>query len=139
MAIVDLNTICTDRDWNDSIKFPGRFDTVRYENTDDPLEVIHRSKMWAPPAALGAGALLVPVTHYIAIKNMSKTEQVLLYFATFEQGVGIEVVIEPQLLVQFPDLDPVTQPPEVRTDAAITNNYAEIEVLHIGWIYYEQF
>jgi hypothetical protein len=129
MSIADLLPVTTSRDWNDVIKFPGRFTTVRYEDAIAPLDTIHRIQI-APVAAPAGGAPLDPMTHLIVIKNMSKTDQVEFNFATLADGNQVQATIEPEQMVAFPDLDPAIVPQLIRS---LGTNPCECEIFEIGW------
>lgn len=141
MAILTVRPETVHRDWDDVKKFAGHpFEEYTYEapTQDDPYGVIHRVE-WAIPVATGPlGSPLDPVDRYIAVKNYSRTDTVLLYFDTVtNQGDPLEIAILPGHWVEVVDLDVTTQP-RIRTDPTLTSNSVECEILEVGYTIFEE-
>ena len=133
MAILWVQPDTTHRDWDDVIKFPGRFDSYTYGNeVDEKYDMTHRVEWAIPAAAAGGGAMLDPLHRYLAIKNMG-TDPVLLHFNTQANSPlpEMEVTILPGHWVEYADLWMTVQP-SIRVDSALYSSPMECEVLQIG-------
>jgi hypothetical protein len=120
------------RDFNDVVKYPGRFNWVTYSETEG---VIHKALIYAD----AGGVNLEPVDQYLVVKNMSHINVTLTFNtalnAVVNPGTDMDVTILPGQMKAYPDLDPAFTP--YLTSAAA----AECEVILIGfpeWPDYEQ-
>jgi len=136
MAVLSVTPETTHRDWDDIIKYPGRFGEFMYNGADlEPEEVwdlTHRVE-WAPPAAAaGGGNMLDPLHRYLAVKNYG-VDPVLLHFNTQANSPNeaFEVTILPGHWVEYVDLWMTVQP-SIRVDSALYSSPMECEVLQIG-------
>ncbi len=133
MSVLYVIPSGTNRDWNDVIKAPNRFDGFLYG--DDSLEffdLTHRVE-WAPPAAAaGGGAMLDPLHRYVSVKNMG-VDPVLLHLNTQANSPNeaYEVTILPGMWVEYVDLWMTVQP-SIRVDSASYTTPMKCEVLQIG-------
>jgi hypothetical protein len=129
MRAVLLPTI-TRRDWNDVIKFPGRFESIAYDNTAGNYIVAHRASCLARPDIPAGGTYLELVDDLIVIRNMSTTETAIL--RTGINALTIDFPIYPGLMIAIPNPDPFVYQPRLRVDSAVSNTPAECEVFMIG-------
>lgn len=117
------------RDFNDMVKYPGRFNSLEFDDTEG---VIHKI-IYADVTPVN----LEPVDQYLVVKNMS-TQNVTLTFNTLfnfwiNPGTELDVTILPGQIVQFTDLD-YTHTPTLTSASA-----AECEVILIGFPEWDDF
>jgi len=125
-----LRPIVSRRDQNDVIKFPARFNTLSFINTEDNYIIEHKAQIWAPPAVLGAGYMLSPVTDFIVIRNMSENE--IVFLCTGMNAGIFDFPCYPGSIIAIPHPNPAVYPPYVRVDIALTNSHAECEIFLLG-------
>ena len=136
MAILWVQPETTHRDWDDVVKFPGRFSVYAYDGADEePPEVwdlTHRVQWATVAAAAGGGSMLEQFHRYLAVKNMG-TDPVLLHLNTAVNlpNPEFEVTILPGHWVEYADLFMSVQP-SIRVDSALYSSPVECEVLQIG-------
>jgi hypothetical protein len=137
MAVLRVMPYTKHRDWNDVRKFHGKFDAYTYEDETTTYSLNHRIQ-YATPGVAGGGNPLDPMGVYLAIKNMSATIPVLLYFNTNRNhpNPAIEVTILPGHWIEIVDLDP-TEQPYIRVDNTLYTDTVECEILQIGWPIWE--
>jgi hypothetical protein len=112
------------RDYNDVVKYPGRFNDVTYDETEG---VIHKAMIYADTPAVN----LEPVDTRIVVKNMS-TQNVTLTFNTLmnlwiNPGTTMRSTIYPGQIASFSSLDPAVTPTLTSTTPA------ECEVILVGF------
>ena len=112
------------RDFNDMVKYPGRFNSVTYDDTEG---VIHKAMIYADTPAVN----LEPVDTRITVKNMS-TQNVTLTFNTImnlwlNPGTTMRSTIYPGQIASFSSLDAGFTPTLTGASAA------ECEVILVGF------
>ena len=112
------------RDFNDMVKYPGRFNNITYDDTEG---VIHKAMIYADTPAVN----LEPVDTRITVKNMS-TQNVTLTFNTImnlwiNPGTTMRSTIYPGQIASFSSLDPAVTPTLTSATAA------ECEVILVGF------
>lgn len=112
------------RDFNDVVKYPGRFNDLTFDETEG---VIHKAMIYADTPAVS----LEPVDEFLVVKNMSN-QNVTLTFNTqmnlwLNPGTTMRSTILPGQIASFGSLDPLVTPTLTATSAA------ECEVILVGF------